>query len=611
MTIKVDGEDITDNDKITKEIIATENVLAGTVEKPINKTIDGKIQVGLTNQTIGKRYTLRISNLQQTIKNGEYLDYSGVITVALKAGIVKDTSDNRNVPTTISSGVDFPGGTGDGKIVDVVDPLWEQVGTATATPIKQTASIILKGTDKYLDKAKSKLTASQIKVLVNGQEQTSGITLEVKEDTSVSLTYGRQYKINVSGFISNAYQVKLVVAANSLVDSSGNKSKEQEFILYSCLRKTDTETTATSPFLGNDKIQRQKVEKVILEDYANYTDDTRWDVSAQEDGSIIAWYETTPRNTYIVHIGSSIIMNGNENSSYLFAHIGYDSACAETSEESNPIIENIGLLHVDNVTNMEDMFYGFGFNNMKTFSLGSNFETSNVSDMQSMFRFTGFNAMTNLDLGDKFDTSKVLYMSNMFEKTGKVAMTSLELNDKFNTSKVQNMANMFNGTGEDSMTTLNLGDNFDTSNVTNMRGMFKSCGYNSMTSFSLGNKFNTIKVTNMTNMFENTGYKKLISLDLGDKFYTTNVEDMYQMFYGCGKESMTTLDLGMAFTKIPNNILEQSTITWTDANGDPQKTTVPAHKGYTEMFKDCGNANLVVYSPELIYSNESAFKMGR
>ena len=37
-----------------------------------------------------------ISELQQDIVdvNDEYLDYSGVITVALKAGIVKDTSDN-------------------------------------------------------------------------------------------------------------------------------------------------------------------------------------------------------------------------------------------------------------------------------------------------------------------------------------------------------------------------------------------------------------------------------------------------------------------------------------------------------------------------------------
>ena len=614
LTIKVDGEDITDNDKITKEIIATENVLAGTVEKPINKTIDGKIQVGLTNQTVGKRYTLRISNLEQTIKTGEYLDYSGVITVALKAGIVKDTSDNRNVSTTISSGVDFPGGTGDGKIVDVVDPLWEQVGTATATPIKQTASIILKGTDKYLDKAKSKLTASQIKVLVNGQEQTSGITLEVTEDTSVSLTYGRQYKINVSGFVSNAYQVKLVVAANSLVDSSGNKSKEQEFILYSCLRKTDTETTATSPFLGNDKIQRQKVEKVILEDYANYTDDTRWDVSAQEDGSIIAWYETTPRNTYIVHIGSSIIMNGNENSSYLFAHIGYDSACAETSEESNPIIENIGLLHVDNVTNMEDMFYGFGFNNMKTFSLGKNFDVGAIQNVYEMFSYCGYNSMETLDLGEKFNPKSATNMQNMFAYCGYTAMTSLDLGDNFNTTTVTNMNGMFHHTGYMKMKKLDLGENFDTKNVTDMRYMFMSCGRNAMEALDLGDKFDTTKVTVYKEMFRGCGYQSMTRLDLGDNFNTSNGKDMSGMFQNCGVTAMTSLDLGDKFYTTSSTDMTNMF----NGTGTTAMTTLDLGSGFTKiatkhdnMFTNCGNANLVVYSPELIYSNESAFKMGR
>ncbi len=559
LTIKVDNEDITNNDKVTKEIIATENVYAGTEAKPINKTIDGVVQTGLINQVIGKRYTLKLSNLEQTIKTEDFLNYSGVVTVTFNENpsIVKDTSNNSNVSTTITSGLDFPGeSTGDGKIVDVVDPLWEQVGSATATPRKQTASIILRGTDKYLNKSKSELTTDKIKVIVNGVEQTSGITVKVTEDTSVTMTYGKQYKVEVSGFVSNAYQVKIVLAEGTLVDNSGNKSKEQEFVLYSCLRKTDTEKTATSSFLGNSKVQRQKVEKVIFEDYANYNDNTKWDVSAQEDGSIIAWYETTSRGTYIVHIGSSIIMNGNVDSSYLFANIGRDTACAETSEASNPIIENIGLLHVDNVTNMSHMFEDFGYSKMKTFSLGDGFDTSSVTDMSNMFNEAGYTAMTTITFGSKFTTKNVTNMSRMLRSLGYTAM------------------------GE-----LTLPDSFDTSKVTNMMGMFVNVGHEKMKTFSLSNNFDTSKVTDMSYMFANTGYTAMTSLDLKDKFFTTKVENMTNMFSGTGAKAMTVLDLGEGFTKIASQ--------------------------NTSMFANCGTSSLVIYAPELIYSSGTSFKLGK
>ena len=584
LTIKVDGVDITNNDKVTKEIIAAENVTAGTSAKPINKTIDGTVQTGLVNQVIGKRYTLKLSNLEQTIKTEEYMDYSGVITVALKEGMTRDTSNNSNVVTTITSGVDFPGGTGEGTVVDVVDPIWEQVGTATAAPIRQTASIILKGSDKYLNKAKSKLTADKIKVEVNGQIQTEGITLKVEEDTSVTLTYGRQYKISVSGFVSDAYQVKLILPPESLYDESGNTNKETSFILYSCLRETSDESSATSGFLGNTSIQRQKIEKIIFDDYADYTKDNRWDVSAQEDGSIIAWYETTSRGTYIVHIGSNIIMNGNVNSSYLFSYIGYDSACAETSEETNKIIENLNLIHFDSVTKMGAMFGYFGYANMKSFSLGSNFDTSNVTDMVQMFESTGRNSMTSLDLGDKFDTSNVTNMCFMFQACGQNSMTSLDLGDKFDTSKVTKMLFMFAHTGRESMTNLNLGNKFNTSNVTKMVSMFQGCGMKAMTSLDLGDKFDTSNVTEMTSMFQGCGMKAMTSLDLGDKFDTSNVTNMNYMFQKCGSEAMTVLDLGTGFTKIA------------DQND--------------EMFTNCGTSDLVIYAPELIYSSETSFKLG-
>ena len=587
LTIKIDGVDITNNADVTKEIIATENITAGTTAKPINKTINGTVQTGLINQVVGKRYTLKLSNLEQVIKTGDYLNYSGVVTVAIKDNpvFVKDTSSNTNVATTITSGLTFPGTSGTEKVVDVVDPLWEQLGSATAEPKKQTASIVLKGTDKYLNKANSNLTTDKIKVVVNGVEQKSGITVKVTEDTSVTMTYGKQYNVYVSGFVSNAYQVKIVLLSGSLVDNSGNKNKEQEFVLYSCLKKTNTETSATSPFLGNSKIQRQKIEKIIFEDEANYTNSTRWDVSAQEDGSIIAWYETTSRGTYIVHIGSSIIMNGNVDSSYLFANIGRDTACAETSEASNPIIENIGLLHVDNVTNMSHMFEDFGYSKMKTFSLGDGFDTSSVTDMSNMFNEAGYTAMTTITFGSKFTTKNVTNMSRMLRSLGYTAMGGLTLPDTFDTSKATNMSAMFANTGYEKMTTLSLSNNFDTSKVTDMSYMFANTGYKMMKNLDLKSKFDTSSVKNMEYMFSATGYTLMTSLDLKDKFYTTSAENMSYMFSGTGAKAMTVLDLGVGFTKIASQ--------------------------NTSMFANCGTSSLVIYAPELIYSSGTSFKLGK
>ena len=120
LTIKVDGEDITNDDSVTKKLIAIEDVKA---TKAINKTIDGTIQEGLTHQVIGKSFTLEISGLQQDMVDAkdQYLDYSGVITVAVKPDVATDNgpagngiNKNGNINTTMTSGVDIPGEDKDG-----------------------------------------------------------------------------------------------------------------------------------------------------------------------------------------------------------------------------------------------------------------------------------------------------------------------------------------------------------------------------------------------------------------------------------------------------------------------------------------------------------------
>ena len=558
LTIKVDGVDITNNKNVTKEIVSSSDVTAGTTAKPINKTIDGVIKTGLTNQVIGKHYKLKLSNLQQAIKTGNTLDYSGVITVAFKGDVMaKDTSNNGNTNATITSGVNLPGGSGNGTIVDVVDPMWEQIGRATVEAGQGKANMVIRGTDKYLNKLQSTLNVNNVVVRVNGEAPKTDVKLTMTEDTSVNLAYAKQYNVTLTGFDPAAYQVSFTIPAGVLIDNYGNTNEEREFILFSSLKETSTETEATSPFLGNTDLQRQNVEQVIFEEYIKDGDSTLWDVSATQDRTILAWYEkNNTTGKYIVHIGTTIIMNGNVNSTNLFNYIAYSSGCVTTSEASNKIIKNLELLHVDNVKNMTNMFAHMGYKSMQTFSLGNSFDTSKAESMEGMFNETGFEQMTSIDFGNKF-----------------------------NTSNVKNMNSMFSSTGHDKMQSLILGESFDTSLVTTMNSMFANTGFAKMTKLDLGSNFNTSSVQDMNSMFLSTGHNSMTSLDLGDKFYTTAVTDMTKMFYGTGASSMTTLDLGAVFTKIADT--------------------------HDEMFTNCGVSSLVVYAPELIYSNETSFKLGR
>ena len=86
-------------------------------------------------------------------------------------------------------------------------------------------------------------------------------------------------------------------------------------------------------------------------------------------------------------------------------------------------------------------------------------------------------------------------------------------------------------------------------------------------------------------MFKETGYKAMTSLDLGNVFYTTSVSNTSGMFDNTGATAMTILDLGPVFNRIPEN--------------------------NTDMFKNTGTNELIVYAPESIYSNVTTFIANR
>ena len=515
----------------------------------------------------GKRYTLTLSNLQKLqIKSGDkYLDYSGVVTVAIPANKVKDTSGQGNVATTLTSGITIPGGTGSQEVVDVVEPYVQKMSSTVNAPAK-TASITVRISDRYFNT--STLTKDTIEVYINGTKnsavKTGWSTSEENESrtekgTTSTVHVATNYTLNMSGFDSNINQIKVVVPANVVKDTSGNGNKQTEYIIYNVLKSAASETEATSGFLGNSNVQRQNVDSVTFVNNIPSTiydksakkilnTTTTWDVSAQQDKSILAWY-TTSNGVYKVNIGSDSSMFGNIDSSFLFYYVGFSDKCTATDT-----IVNLNLLNVSNVTNMHGMFWMTGWRSMTKLDLGSNFDTSNVTNMATMFGETGKQAMTTLSLGSKFNTSKVTNMSYMFSQTGYMKLTALNLGSLFDTSNVTNMNNMFSATGYTAMTSLSLGSKFNTAKVTNMESMFLNCGFTALTGLDLGGLFDTSKVTTMKNMFQNCGHKVMATLNLGSKFNTANVTTMENMFCQTGRYKLTSLNLGSQFntSKVTN-----------------------------------------------------------
>ena len=230
---------------------------------------------------------------------------------------------------------------------------------------------------------------------------------------------------------------------------------------------------------------------------------TTTDVSANQDGSILAWMEGTTMYVSPKYEGATIMANSNCTSMF--------------ARKRNLTSIELNNFNTSNVTDMSSMFlYCSSLTDLDI----SKFNTSKVTTMESMF--CNCEKITDLDVSN-FNTSNVTNMTTMF--SGCKALTSLDLSN-FNTSKVKTMQSMFYNCS--SLTTLDV-SNFDTSNVTKMKNMFNSCP--KLTSLDLSN-FNTSNVTDMSFMF--LFCNSLTDLDISN-FNTSKVTTMEDMFYGCRK----------------------------------------------------------------------------
>ncbi len=277
-----------------------------------------------------------------------------------------------------------------------------------------------------------------------------------------------------------------------------------------------------------------------------------FDVSRDEDGSVLAWVTDLDNDEYFeINIGASGKLYASTGA-HLFENLlnleeinGFEYLDTSKVTDMNGmfydcrLLESIDLSHFNTskVTNMSYMFYNC--ESLTSINLSS-FNTSNVTNMSNMFR--ACKGITSLDLTyTSFNTSKVTNMSYMFDEC--TNLSSLDLtHDNFNTSNVTNMSNMFFACA---FTSLDL-SHFDTSKVTSMSGMFEGC--EDLTSLNISS-FNTSEVVYMSRMFQNCS--NLTSLNLSH-FVTSNVTNMSFMFASCSK--LTSLNISTFNTSKVTNM---------------------------------------------------------
>ena len=259
------------------------------------------------------------------------------------------------------------------------------------------------------------------------------------------------------------------------------------------------------------RVSREDIETVTFSDDLSDAPGSAWDVSANQDGSVLAWLSdgTSP---YALTIAAEGGVRANPDSTSLFEHY-YN-------------LENIyfnGCFDTSLCTNMKSMFRCC--KSLKELDL-SGFDTSNVTNMEKLFE--DCESLTELDVSP-LDTSAVTNMLAIFADCERLQSLNISTMD---TSSAENMAWMFGKCR--SLTELDV-SNLDTSSAIYIYAMFEEC--ENLRTLDLSN-FNTAKVERTHEMFSSC--TNLESIDLSS-FDTSSVFDMSYMFYDC--PNLTELDL--------------------------------------------------------------------
>lgn len=195
--------------------------------------------------------------------------------------------------------------------------------------------------------------------------------------------------------------------------------------------------------------KRKKIVSIIFKNTLKRAPKDHYDVSADRNGSIIAWIKTEGLHDYSVFIAA----NGGV-------------ACADCTLMfyNCKSLRNIDFNHCFDTSRASSMFGMFGNTPLLTDLDLSCFNTKHVTYMPHMFTRCG---ALSINLSS-FVTTRVLDMSGMFAGC---CVERLDLRH-FDTSRVTSMSNMFAG-----CTDLEVLDirGWDTSNVYSMDKMFYRC----------------------------------------------------------------------------------------------------------------------------------------
>ena len=242
------------NENVTKTLTKTAIFVMNKETKVISTKV-ASYAVKSTEQKVGERYELIISNLEQDPNDGS--KYSGPISITFGAGIVTDNSNNGNDTKIITIGRDEPDGTQDPEIVDVVNPIFEKIGELSSINSSNridrnletetgTVTVYVKGIDKYLlngTLANSDITAKVIKSdgeIVTPSTISATVTKESQDDTTII------YKIVLSNFEANQGITSITIPAGKIEDAYGNKNELTE-ILVGNTTWTETGDNSTTP----------------------------------------------------------------------------------------------------------------------------------------------------------------------------------------------------------------------------------------------------------------------------------------------------------------------------------------------------------------------------
>lgn len=198
-------------------------------------------------------------------------------------------------------------------------------------------------------------------------------------------------------------------------------------VTYSKLRSSASETTDSNGFLGSSSkdsaVIRRKIMNITFQDYTKaeghyITDNNCWDVSATQDGSIIAWYTKNSANgwynIFVAPTSEGTKIQAPTNASYMFANL-------YTNSSAKPDVFGLENVDFSKTTNMSHMFDSTPLSYFKF-----NVDTSSVTDISYMFKADSFDPISSyVTFGELVDFSKVTNSDYFF--SGQDEMTKVSI----------------------------------------------------------------------------------------------------------------------------------------------------------------------------------------